>query len=141
MKVILLLWFIYGFPMNRAWNILCWNVRGINAAEKWPNIRNKIDESNCEIFSFQETKKESFDPSFIRNFAPRKFDKYLFAPSVGASGGIVVAWNGSLFDGTVVEIQPFAVLVCFSSRLDLNVWNLTAVYGPCTEPARSSFVN
>jgi len=127
--------------MNRAWNILCWNVRGINAAEKWPNIRNKIDQSNCEIFCFQETKKENFDSSFLRNFAPRNFGKFLFAPSVGAAGGSIVGWNGSLFDGTVIEIQPFAVSVCFSSRLDLNVWNLTAVYGPCTEPAHSSFVS
>jgi exonuclease III len=56
--------------MNRSWNILCWNVRGINAAEKWPTIRNKIDECNCEIFCFQETKKEHFDLAFLRNFAP-----------------------------------------------------------------------
>jgi exonuclease III len=93
--------------MNRSYNILCWNVRGINAAEKWPSIRNKIDESNYEILCFQETKKEQFDSSFIRNFAPRKFDKFLFAPSVGASRGILVAWNGSLFEGTIIEIHPF----------------------------------
>lgn len=76
--------------------MLCWNVRGINAAEKWPTIRSKIEESNCEIQCFQETKKEHFDASFIKNFAPRRFDKFLFAPSEGASGGILVAWNGSL---------------------------------------------
>jgi len=128
-------------PMNRSGNILCWNVRGINAAEKWPSIRSKIDESSCEIFCFQETKKESFDPSFIRNFAPKRFDKFIFAPSVGASGGILIAWNGSLFDGSVIEIKPFAISVSFSSRLDLNIWNLTTVYGPCLEPARSTFVS
>ena len=85
--------------MNRSWNVLCWNMRGINAAEKWLLIRNKIDESNCDIFCFQETKKEHFELAFIRNFAPRKFDKFVFAPSVGASGGIIVGWNGNLFDG------------------------------------------
>jgi hypothetical protein len=127
--------------MNRSWNILCWNVRGINAVEKWPNIRSKIEESNCEIFCFQETKKESFDSSFIRNFALKRFDKFLFSPSVGASGGILVGWNGGLFDGSVVEIHPFAITVCFSSRLNLNTWYLSTVYGPCLEPARSTFVN
>lgn len=76
--------------MKHAKNILCWNVRGINAAEKWPNRHNKIDESSCEIFCFQETKKENLDPSFIRKFAPRKFDMFLFALSVSASGGIIV---------------------------------------------------
>lgn len=116
--------------MNRSWNILCWIVRGINAVEKWPTIRNKIKESNCEIFCFQETKKENFDSSFIKNFAPKRFDKFIFSPSVGASGGILVGWNGSLFDGSVIEIQSFAVSVCFSSRLDMNVWNLTTSMVP-----------
>lgn len=46
-----------------------------------------------------------------------------------------------MFDGTIIEIQPFAISVCFSPRLDSNVWNLTIVYGPCVEPARLAFVN
>jgi len=127
--------------MNRTWNILCWNVRGINRSEKWPLIRNKIDESNCDIFCFQETKKENFDLAFVKKFAPRKFDQFIFSPSVGTSGGIIVGWNGSLFHGTVVEVHPFAITVCFSSRMDSNVWYLSTVYGPCLEPARSIFVN
>lgn len=98
-------------PINRSWNILCWNVRGINAAEKWSTICNKIDESNCEIFCFQETKKENFDSAFIRNFAPRRFDKFAFAPSVGASGG-------SLYVGMEVF---FMVLLWISSTLPLQL--------------------
>jgi exonuclease III len=127
--------------MNKSWNILCWNVRGINATEKWPTIRNKIDECNCKIFCFQETKKEHFDLAFIRNFAPRKFDKFVFSPSVGASGGILIGWNGSLFEGSVTEIQPFAISMNFSSRMDLNIWKLITVYGPCVDPARTAFVS
>lgn len=127
--------------MNRAWNILCWNVRGLNTADKWPSIRSKIDESNCEIICFQETKKEQFDPSFIRNIAPKKFDKFLYSPSVGASGGILVAWNGSLFDGSIIEIKPFAVAISFSSKMEPCIWKLVNVYGPCTEPARSHFIS
>lgn len=55
--------------------------------------------------------------------------------------GVIVCWNGSLFDGSVVDIQHFAITISFSSRLDMNLWNLTAVYGPCLEPARTGFVN
>lgn len=78
--------------MNRTWNILCWNVRGINAADKWTHIRSKIEESNCDIFCFQETKKEHFDLAFIKNFASRRFDKFIFAPSVGHQ--VVFLWDG-----------------------------------------------
>jgi len=44
--------------MNRNWNILCWNIRGINAHAKWDALRNKIDESSCAIVCIQETRKK-----------------------------------------------------------------------------------
>jgi exonuclease III len=59
---------------NRAWNILCQNVRGINDSTKWNAIRNKIDESDANIFCIQETKRDSFDLRYIRKFAPKRFD-------------------------------------------------------------------
>ena len=62
--------------MNRNWNILCCNVRGINLQAKWDALRNKIDESSCAIVCIQETKRDSFDASYIRNFAPRRLDKF-----------------------------------------------------------------
>jgi hypothetical protein len=37
------------FSMNRSWNILCWNIRGINSESKWDTLRNKIDESAASI--------------------------------------------------------------------------------------------
>lgn len=76
---------------NRLWKVLCWNIRGINAENKWESLRNKIAESNCDIISIQETKRSSFDISYIRNFYPKAFDAFCFLPSVGASGGILVA--------------------------------------------------
>jgi exonuclease III len=44
--------------MNRNWNILCWNIRGINSKEKCDALRNKIEESACAIVCIQETKRE-----------------------------------------------------------------------------------
>lgn len=53
---------LYIVSMNsHAWNILCWNVRGLNDIDKWDPIRNKIDESNANMFCLQETKREAFD--------------------------------------------------------------------------------
>ena len=72
---------------NRSWNILCWNVRGINAMEKCDVVRDKIVESACSVVCLQETKREHFEMSFIRKFAPRRFDRFDYIPSVGASGG------------------------------------------------------
>ena len=88
---------------NRVWNILCWNIRGFNSADKWDAVRNKIEESACSIVCIQETKKELVDLPFIRNFAPKRFDQFDFIPSFGASGGLLVIWCNSVFVGRVLE--------------------------------------
>jgi exonuclease III len=77
-------------------------VRGLNSEKKWNSIRDKIVESKCDIVCLQETKKEQFDSTFIRNICPQHFDSFTFKPSQGASGGILVCWNGRIFNG--VEI-------------------------------------
>ena len=72
---------------RRQWNVLCWNIRGINASDKWDAVRQKIEESACSVVCLQETKCSTFDSAFVRNFAPRHFDRFEFFPSVGLSGG------------------------------------------------------
>nr|AAX96619.1 retrotransposon protein, putative, LINE sub-class [Oryza sativa Japonica Group]ABA92975.1 retrotransposon protein, putative, LINE subclass [Oryza sativa Japonica Group] len=51
----------------------------------------------------KETKKEHFDISDIKKFVPKRFDSFAFAPSSGASGGILVVWSLRMFVGTVVQ--------------------------------------
>ena len=97
----------------RNWNVLCWNVRGLNSEARQRDLRAKIEESRCFIICLQETKCESFDIRTIRSFCPRRFDQFVFSPSVGASGGILVVWNSSIFHGQLVDIQRFGVIVSF----------------------------
>jgi hypothetical protein len=43
-------WFIMNtIHQTRKWKVLCWNVRGLNAKEKWEAIRDKISESGCDV--------------------------------------------------------------------------------------------
>jgi exonuclease III len=74
----------------RKWRILCWNVRGLNAENHQRALRSKIEESQCSIVCIQETKCENIDHKFIRKFCPKRFDTFVYSPSVGASGGILV---------------------------------------------------
>jgi exonuclease III len=84
------------------WVVLDWNVRGLNDKDKRLAVYNKIEESNCVVICLQETKCESFDHSFIRSFCPKRFDIFVFSPSIGASGGFIVLWNNSIFTGTIL---------------------------------------
>lgn len=66
--------------LSRTWNVFCWNVHGINDKEKWNYVRNKIEESGANIICLQENKRDYFDLRYIRNFAPKRFDKFDFVP-------------------------------------------------------------
>src|SRR5688572_22551262 len=93
---------------KRTWNILCWNVRGINSDKKCNSIRDKIIESHCHMICLQETKREQLDTMFLRKFCPPSFDKFEFSPSQGASGGLAVIWNSRFFDGELVFSNNYA---------------------------------
>jgi hypothetical protein len=88
---------------NRSWKILCWNIRGINSEGKWDAIKSKIKESSCDILFLQETKREFFDAQYIKNFCHARLNEFDFLPSVGASGGCIVVWDGSKFFGSPVS--------------------------------------
>jgi hypothetical protein len=122
------------------WKVLDWNVRGLNDKDKRLAVFNKIKESNCAIICLQETKCESFDRSFIRSFYPKRFDRFAFSPSIGASGGIIVLWNSAIFHGTVLEIHRSAIRVHFSFTTNNQPWQLVTVYGPCSGLEIDTFV-
>ena len=125
---------------RRCWLILSWNIRGINAEQKWLAVNQKVDESGCSIICLQETKKEEFDHSFIRKFCPRRFDKFEFVPSIGASGGLVIIWNSSVFMGQIIHKERFAITVQFSSAHLNKTWFLSNIYGPCSGPEKQLFI-
>lgn len=78
-------------------------MRGINSDDKWRSIREKIDESDCSIVCLQETKRDNFEHSYVKNFAPKRFDKFVYSPSVGASVGLLFLWNSAIFQGNVIH--------------------------------------
>jgi exonuclease III len=125
----------------RHWIILWWNIRGFNSESKWLALKNKIEESGCAIICLQETKKDSFDHSFIRKFSPRRFDKFEFVPSLGVSVGLAIIWNNSIFSGTLIHRERFALSVQFTSVHLNRSWTLTNIYGPSSGPERQLFVD
>jgi hypothetical protein len=126
--------------VNRTWFILNWNIRGVNSAEKWPLVHNKIEESSALIVCLQETKKESFDMNFIKGFAPRRLDQFAFVPSDGASGGLLVLWASNLFTGTILLHESFGLVIHFQSTLSEENFTLVNIYGPCDGIPRENFI-
>ena len=100
----------------RSWNVLSWNIRGLNSEPKQLALHNDVLSSGCSIICLQETKKTSFDLAFIKSCCPRQFDKFAFVPSQGASGGLVTIWKSSMFTGTIMVSESFALVINLSVR-------------------------
>jgi exonuclease III len=126
---------------SRKWKFLYWNVHGLNSDSRQRDVRSKIDDSECDIICLQETKCECFDWHFIRKFCPKRFDNFVFAPSVGSSGGILVLWNSAIFDGLLIESKKIGLRIKFTSVHNNASWMLVCVYGPCQGVDRDNFVS
>ena len=73
-----------------------WNIRGLNKRGKLQCITDFIRDNNLDFVSFQETKKESFEDSFL-NYASRDF-VWNYLPADGTAGGILVGINERKFE-------------------------------------------
>lgn len=128
----------------RSWNVLCWNVRGINAVEKHDAVRVRILEGDCSVVCLQETKLPSFDLAYVKKFVPQRLDHFAFVPAsrvAGNSGGLLTIWDGVLFTGSVVEALPFTLHVLLRSNLSSDCFHVINIYGPCDGSARVDFLN
>jgi hypothetical protein len=69
------------------------------------------------------------------------FNKFSFALSEGASGGIFVGWNSTIFEGQVMNYSKFAITIWFTTTHNAEEWLLTDVYGPCHWQECQDFIN
>ena len=98
-------------------------------------------ESGCDIVCLQETKRETFDLQYIKNFCTPAFDAFEFLPSVGASSGLITIWKSTYFEGHLAFHNSFSLSVDFRSLHNNAEWLLTNIYGPCTDEGKLSFVD
>jgi hypothetical protein len=83
---------------------------------------------------------EFIDISFIKSCCPKRFDEFVYIPSNGASGGLAIIWNSSVFTGLVMHCTPFAISTHFTSTHSAQTWTLVNIYGPCSGEAREDYV-
>ena len=89
---------------NRSWNILNWNIRGINSEDKCNAVKEKIDESACATYCIQETKRDHFDNTFIKKLAPKHFNKFASLP-------LLEILEALLWDGIALSLMEISLRV------------------------------
>lgn len=113
-----------------SFNLLVWNVRGLNNAVKCSLVKESVVSSNALVVCFQESKLEVVDRVTVFELCGPDFDRFEFLPALQTRGGIIVAWKGDLFQGTLVHVGQWSVTVNLDWRQGGRSWAVTSVYGP-----------
>ncbi|KAK8578113.1 hypothetical protein V6N13_046970 [Hibiscus sabdariffa] len=111
--------------------ILSWNIRGLCSAMKKRYLRNVQRKNSVDMVLIQEAKMEKICSLLVAQiWVSDNFD-FVFLPSVGASGGILVIWQCSIFSMDTVEVdRNFIIIQGKWVKEDITCYILT-VYAPC----------
>ncbi|XP_026433836.1 uncharacterized protein LOC113331332 [Papaver somniferum] len=105
-----------------------WNIRGLGQENKITTIRNAIWKNNITLFSILESKKENVDGNLIRDLWGNVRCNYLYQPSFGASGGIIIMWKEGVLHMEDHLMGAFSLSIKFRNSSDNFSWLFTAVY-------------
>jgi exonuclease III len=109
--------------------ILFWNVRGLNSSIRQDVVRMLVDSAKIDVVCCQETKMQPISRRDILSMLGVEFTEFVFLPSIGNSGGILVAWKRNIGHTRLQRIDNHCVSVQFCKQ-DGQPWWLTCVYGP-----------
>ena len=111
-------------------HILNWNVRGLNSIARQDAVRVMVDSSKIDVVCLQETKMSTVSRRLVLSMLGSEFDNnFIYLPSDGASGGILVAWRIQLGTVGAIRVDAHSVSVQFYPCDGSVLW-LTCVYGP-----------
>ncbi|KAK8625768.1 hypothetical protein V6N13_056928 [Hibiscus sabdariffa] len=111
--------------------IISWNVRGLGGAAKRRGLRDVLRKQQCDMVFLLESKLEVVSQFLVSGLWLNDGFEFVFAPSVGAPGGILVIWNSLRFWLELSEVlSHFLVVKGFWVQDDFSR-GLVAVYTPC----------
>jgi len=94
---------------HNDFDILSWNVRGLNMAARCLAVHETIAANTCHIAYLQETKLQHIDDGLARFLGAYKLNCFAYKPSVGTKGGILILWNDAVVDLSNIAIGRFSV--------------------------------
>lgn len=127
---------------TRLLNMLSWNVHGLNDPAKCSNIKLSLLTLSPFVICLQESKLVVLDVFKSSSFLPATHSMHtVMAPSIGASGGLVIVWDRRLLECTEVRRSTRTITTFMAFRASGLRFTLINVYGPCSSgPERGTFL-
>ena len=126
--------------INRTVSVLFWNAHGLGQTDKCMEIKRVLTLRLPSIVCLQESKLEEI-PHFKKlSLLPAPLQSLVFLPYVGASGGIVTAWNQNDFELITHSLDSFSLTTHFRTTASDLSFSVTIIYSPCDSTLKHSFL-
>ena len=102
--------------------IISWNVRGMNDLDKRLRIKNLLNRWKVDIVCLQETKLGLISSRVVRSLWSYPYVDWVFLGSNGASGGILLMWDGRVVEKIEDEVGQFSISCKFKTVMDQHEW-------------------
>ncbi|KAK1694254.1 hypothetical protein QYE76_010951 [Lolium multiflorum] len=93
------------------------------------------------VICLQESKLSSIPLQKAATFLPQGFSTFSFLPSIGASGGIVTAWDARYVTHLSDRPLQFSLSSTFELAADSTSFTVTNIYAPCDRARRDDFLS
>lgn len=136
-KAAILGWFAQVMDLK----LMSWNMQGSNMAEKTHTIRRLVRKFKPSIVGLQEIKRSMVSFATSRLFWGNQSHKWVFIPTSGLSGGLLLLWNADTVRVHDILQGTFSVsILCSTVGSDLK-WVCCNVYGPYEPRDKVKFWN
>jgi hypothetical protein len=103
-------------------------------------VRADLLSTKPSLVGIQESKLQSVSPVTAASFLPQPLHAFDIVDSLGASGGLVSAWDPNLFSpvGSVASRHSLSIDLVFSC--DDTPFRFTNFYDPCDREGKALFL-
>lgn len=127
------------FQLNRYPMIgISWNIRGLNGRIKKTSLRKLITTHNPDFVFVQETKMDLLSPKIVKSLWNDPDIEWLFSPSMGNSGGLLLMWKSNFLQISSHQINNNWIAISgFFPSLNFTGC-LINIYNPCSREDRAN---
>ena len=128
--------------LNCCFNVVSWNVRGLSDSDKCKVVRNVFSDAKPSIICIQESKLALLNNFKSKTFLPQPFSSsYVYSPADGSRGGLITAWDPTLFSLISQHSNPYSLTTKFACNASDHDLQITNVYGPADHSFSNLFLD
>lgn len=110
-------------------------------AQRCSDILSELIYQRPSFVALQETKLNNLNRSSLRSFLPARLTGYAELPAQGASGGILSAWDDSVWNVRSQCVRRYTLTTNFTLYRDGTSFSVTNVYAPTNHADKPLFLH